>query len=58
MPAKKNQTGRQANSRIIGVRLPTQLAIEVKAEAARRNIALNKLFLEMWDLYQQQARKK
>jgi hypothetical protein len=36
---------------IIGFSLPPDLAVEVKTEAARRNIRLRELFGEMWELY-------
>lgn len=36
---------------IIGFSLPPELAVEVKMEAARREISLRKLFVELWALY-------
>lgn len=36
---------------IVGFSLSPDLAIEVKTEAARRNITLRKLFDEMWAHY-------
>lgn len=40
------------DTRTIGFRLPAELAQSVKDEAARRGIMLNRLFEEMWELYQ------
>lgn len=40
------------DTRTIGFRLPFDLARSVKDEAARRGIMLNRLFEEMWELYQ------
>lgn len=37
--------------RVIGFRLPAKLAEAVKMEAARRNLPLNALLAEMWELY-------
>lgn len=42
---------------IVGISLSPELASKVKAEAGRRNIALKKLFEEMWELYEKQPRK-
>jgi hypothetical protein len=39
-------------TRTIGFRLPSNVAQSVKAEADRRGIMLNRLFEEMWELYQ------
>jgi len=36
---------------IVGFSLPPELAVEVKTEAARRNISLRALFGELWALY-------
>lgn len=38
---------------IVGFSLSPELASKVKAEAGRRQIRLNKLFEEMWRLYEQ-----
>lgn len=38
---------------IIGVRLPSALAREVKSESAKRRTSLRDMFTEMWDLYKQ-----
>jgi len=42
---------RPAPRRIIGFSLAPALAIEVKAEAAKRGLSLRKLFEEMWEIY-------
>lgn len=39
------------NRQIVGFSLPPELAVEVKMEAARRNITLRALFAELWALY-------
>jgi hypothetical protein len=38
-------------SQIIGFRLPVPLAKAIKAEATRRQLPLNGLLAEMWQLY-------
>jgi hypothetical protein len=55
--AKRANNPERADSRIIGFRLPTALASDVKAEAGRRQISLRKLFEEMWELYQKRPAK-
>lgn len=40
------------DTRTIGFRLSSDLARSVKDEAAQRGIMLNRLFEEMWELYQ------
>lgn len=45
-----------ADSQIIGFRLPKDLALEVKLEAVGRRIALNDLFAEMWEQYKKQGK--
>ena len=37
--------------KIIGFSLPPELAAQVKMEAARRNVSLRNLFVEMWSIY-------
>lgn len=44
----KTQT---AARQIVGFSLPPELAVEVKIEAARRNLTLRQLFIELWTLY-------
>jgi hypothetical protein len=52
MKPRTNSTGRKPRSRqIVGFSLPPELAVEVKTEAARRNVTLRKLFDEIWQLY-------
>jgi len=58
MSSEKKPIAPQAESQIIGFRLPKKLAREVKAEAVDRGLSLNRLFLEMWELYQQARKKK
>jgi hypothetical protein len=48
----------QGTSQIVGFRIPTTLAQELKAEAKARGIRLNKLLAEMWELYKGRAREK
>jgi hypothetical protein len=40
-----------AARQIVGFSLPPHIAIEVKKEAARRNLSLRELFIEIWTLY-------
>ena len=47
---------RRGESRIIGFRLPVKVAEAVKVEAARRNLPLNALLVEMWELYRESKR--
>ncbi|MGH7118185.1 MAG: hypothetical protein ACREFP_04215 [Acetobacteraceae bacterium] len=47
---------KRGESRIIGFRLPVKVAEAVKVEAARRNLPLNALFVEMWELYRERKR--
>jgi hypothetical protein len=44
---------RHGDSVVIGLRLPKETASAIKQEAARRNIRLNSLMLELWEAYQQ-----
>ena len=46
-----SQSRKSAVRRIIGLSLPPDLAHEVKQEAARRELSLKDLFLEIWQLY-------
>jgi hypothetical protein len=46
------------DSTIIGFRLPNSIAQAVKVEAAKRQLALNSLFVEMWQLYTNEKSKK
>jgi hypothetical protein len=49
---------RGADTSIIGFRLPKDIAQAVKVEATQQNLALNALFVEMWELYLKQKKKK
>lgn len=52
MTIKTDSTNRKPRHRqIVGFSLPPELAVEVKIEAARRNVTLRKLFDEIWQLY-------
>lgn len=50
--------GIQKDSQIIGLRLSLSLARDVKEEAARRGMRINKLFEEMWTLYRNSRKGK
>lgn len=41
------------DSQIVGFRMPIPLAQAIKIEAVRRQVPLNKLIVEMWDLYRE-----
>ena len=45
------------STQVIGIRLPKQTAVAFKKEAAGRNVRLNELFEEMWELYWQAKRE-
>ena len=45
------------STQVIGIRLPNQKAADFKKEAAGRNVRLNELFGEMWELYRQAKRE-
>jgi len=47
-PARRTEA---AASQIIGFRLPVAVAKAIKVEAARRQVPLNSLLIEMWELY-------
>ena len=47
----------QQSKQVIGIRLSKQTAVAFKKEAAGRNVRLNELFEEMWDLYWQVNRE-
>jgi len=53
MPKKDPAAPRKEtrSRQIVGFSLPPELAVEVKTEAARRNISLRDLFAELWALY-------
>ena len=45
------------STQVVGIRLRKQTAVAFKKEAAGRNVRLNELFQEMWELYWQAKRK-
>jgi predicted DNA binding CopG/RHH family protein len=47
---------KSSKSQIIGIRFPEEIAVAIKQEAARRNIRLNRLILELWDRYQEEKK--
>lgn len=52
---KKNSN---QESKIIGLRLSPSLVEEVKVEAKRRGMTMNRLFEELWSNYQKRANSK
>ncbi len=46
----------QQQTQVFGIRLPRQTAIAFKTEAAVRDVRLNDLFREMWELYRRTGR--
>lgn len=44
---------RKNDSQIIGFRIPKPVAKAIKMEAARRELPLNLLLAEMWQLYRE-----
>lgn len=42
---------------IVGFSLPPTVTVEVKMEAACRNVSLKNLFAEMWTLYKNNTKK-
>lgn len=53
-PAKRRRDS--GASQIVGFRLPVSLAKAIKVEAARRQVPLNSLLTEMWQLYREAKR--
>ena len=51
------QSGDDTPSIVISLRLSPEEAEAFRTEAARRNMRLNKLFTEMFDLYRSQPAK-
>jgi hypothetical protein len=51
------KTDTQSDSQIIGIRLPKEIAVAIKQEAARRDIRLNRLFQELWENYQKEMKR-
>ncbi len=60
MSDKKTDTSKRrpetGASQIIGFRLPVSVAKAIKVEAARRQMPLNSLLAEMWQLYRENKR--
>lgn len=54
---KQKEATPRTDRQIVGFSLPTKLAADVKMEAARRNVSLRNLFVEMWALYNSHAAK-
>jgi hypothetical protein len=48
----------QSDSKIIGFRLPLDLAREVKMEASQRGMKLNDLFAELWAQHKNQLKRQ
>ncbi len=46
----------EQQTQVVGIRLPRQTAIAFKTEAAVRDVRLNDLFREMWELYRRTDR--
>ena len=43
--------------KILGISLPPEVANQVKAEAAKRDITVRDLFLELWNNHQRKCAK-
>lgn len=52
----KRERLRQEDSQIVGFRLPVATAKAIKVESARRQLPLNALLVEMWQLYREAKR--
>ena len=53
-PSQKGEE--REDSQIVGFRLPKNVAAALKVEAATRNLKLNALLIEMWELYRKTKR--
>jgi hypothetical protein len=53
---RPNRRREAAESQVIGFRLPVPIAKAIKVEAARRQVPLNALLTEMWQLYREDKR--
>jgi predicted HicB family RNase H-like nuclease len=53
---KTAQRPERGESQIIGFRMPKPIAKAIKVEAARRQVPLNGLLAEMWELYRESKR--
>jgi hypothetical protein len=58
MAKTSTRTKRPTRRQIVGFSLPPETALEVKVEAARRQLSLRKLFEEMWASYKQGNKTK
>ena len=47
----------QKDRKILGISMSPTMAGDIKAEAARRNISLRKLFEELWSMYLERRAK-
>ena len=47
-----DKSSRDGTRQIVGISLPPDVATAFKAEAARRNLSVRSLFLEMWGQYE------
>jgi hypothetical protein len=54
--ARPRRSNPHKESQIIGFRLPVPVAKAIKVEAARRQLPLNSLLVEMWELYREAKR--
>lgn len=52
----KRERLRQEDRQIVGFCLPVATAKAIKVEAARRQLPLNALLVEMWQLYREAKR--
>lgn len=55
--SKKKPAESQQESRVVGIRVPIDVARSFKAEAAQRGMKLNDLFEEMWASYKKSHKK-
>lgn len=56
MEKPRPKATRQADSQIVGFRIPKPVAKAIKVEAARRKLPLNLLLTEMWQLHREAKR--
>lgn len=48
---RKNSIAPWDDTQVVGFRLPRELAQEVKTEAFRSGVNLNRLFVKIWEQY-------
>ncbi len=48
---RKNSIAPWDDTQVVGFRLPRELAREVKTEASRSGVKLNRLFVKIWGQY-------